>query len=144
MKYVRKDGGFMDSELTHRKQLKKELLLLVLICLSMMLCSCDSRAGQYPYQVADEWACNVPCFILTYSNNQEYGKLKLEDETINVDVWFGLGDYWVLPKNSVAYDDRLLGGKWKYRKGDLVLSIEEDFLFEGKYSELVFSPVYSD
>lgn len=52
--------------------------------------------------------------------------------------------FWVYPADSNYHDDRLFSGRWRYRKGDLVLIVEEDFVFGGEYSEIVLSPRSQD
>ena len=123
-------------------------LIVIIICLIILtsLCSCDTRAGRYPFQIADNWKCSSPEFSLSYSTGadnqkQENEQLIWNGQTIDVDVMFGLGDYCVYPIDSVDYGDRLLTGTWKYRAGDLVLIIKEDFIFGNQYKELVFSPI---
>lgn len=123
-------------------------LIVIVMCLIIMinLCSCDMRAGRYPFQIADNWKCTSPEFSLSYSadaDKQKQGNEQLiwNGLTIDVDIMFGLGDYCVYPIDSAAYSDRLLSGTWKYRDGDLILIIKEDFIFGNQYTELVFSPV---
>ena len=136
-------GGFMDSELI-LKWMRKTIALLAMIALCICwFCACDTIHGKYPFQVATKWVCDNPYFLLSYPENKkdnEHGELQLGTEIITVDITFGLGDYCVYPVHSVHYDDRLLTGLWDYRNGNLVLSIDEDYLFENQYSELIFAP----
>ena len=124
-------------------------LIGIIICLiiPISLCSCDMRAGQYPFQMANYWKCPSPEFSLSYwtdadNRKQEDAQLIWNGQTIDVDIMFGVGDFCVYPADSLAYSDRLLSGLWKYRAGDLILIIKEDFIFGNQYKELVFSPVF--
>ena len=90
--------------------------------------------------------CLTPKISLIYPEHDgngatKYETIEWENEILSIDIMFGLGDYCVYPVDSVAYEDRLFNGTWKYRNGNLILLIEEDFLFDNKFSELVFSPV---
>ena len=140
-------GGFMDLGLIRRAFLKRVRCITLLTCLFVFLCGCDGRAGQYPYDLSASWMCNEPHFVLQYYADEEKsfelekGLIELPEVAIEVDISFGMGDFWVLPIDSKAYEDRLLSGTWSYRRGDLILKIQEDFLFDHQYSELVLSPV---
>ena len=97
------------------------------------------------------WQCEDPRFSLAYSRDEkgflvQHEELEWNNETMLVDVCFvhGVRKYEVYldsPSPYVRHEDRLFSGTWKYRRGDLVLIIEDDFLFDNRYSELVFSPV---
>ena len=74
-------------------------LIVVVMCLTIMtnLCSCDMRAGKYPFQIANNWKCTSPEFLLSYSigsdnQKQESEQMIWNGQTIYVDVMFGLGD----------------------------------------------------
>lgn len=137
----------MDLELIRRVYLKRIRYITFLACLLMFFCSCDGKAGQYPSDLSNGWMCNDPYFVLQYYSDEEKsyelekGLIKSSDAAIEINISFGMGDFWVLPIDSNAYDDRLLSGTWNYRRGDLILKIKEDFLFDYQYSELVLSPV---
>ena len=137
----------MECELTHKKNHKSISLFLICILVCSLFCSCDLRYGKYPSDIAAQWTSETPHLALTYSVNSNgeivtHEELEFENELIAVDILFGLGDYCVYPINSSAYKDRLFSGRWKYRKGNLVLIIKEDFIFENQYSEIVLAPSY--
>lgn len=129
------------------KQFQNKLIVIIMCSLILInLCSCDMRAGRYPFQMANYWKCPSPEFSLSYwtdadNRKQEDAQLIWNNQIIGVIVAFGVGDFCVYPADSLAYSDRLLSGLWKYRAGDLILVIKEDFIFENQYKELVFSPV---
>lgn len=138
------DGGYMVLGLILKKHRLGFNLFIVFLCL--FFCSCDSRAGQYPFQVSSEWRCDTIEFSLSYStdvsgNKQENEVLIWGNETFPVNIAFGLGDFCVFPDGSVKYDERLFSGTWKYEGSKLVLEIEEDFLFNNQFSELSFTPL---
>lgn len=100
---------------------------------------------EYPWERGSHWVCEDPDFTLSYSVNS-LGSMVSEEiliwegREIRVDLAMGQGYYAVFPKYSNHYDDRLLTGTWKFKRGNLVLRIEEDFIFDNQYKELVFHP----
>lgn len=133
----------MDIELILKRKFKEWIsIALVLVMLTYLLCGCDSRAGRYPRYKGSEWVCDDPYFTISYADNPMGDVILVwNNETIAADLVFSLGTYCVFPANSSHYDDRLFNGTWNYRKGDLVLFIREDLIFDGQYTELVFSKV---
>ena len=122
------------------------LITLVILLGVFLLWVSNSVNRNYPYHVASMWQCDDPHFSLIYTRTENgmltsYEELEWGNETIPVDVCFLMREYDVFPAASSAYEDRLFSGTWKYRDGAFVLIIKEDFLFDNKYSELVFSPV---
>lgn len=129
--------------------IRKQRPFWVLICLAVLtvlfLCGCDPRSGQYPFQKAESWSSADPAISLHYTQNEDNTwtfaeELRWNNDTIEIDVAMQSDAYCVYPADSSHYDDRLFSGHWKYRKGNLVLIIEEDFLFDGAYSEIVLVP----
>lgn len=127
-------------------KLKYICYMLCVLFIAALFSGCDPYAGSYPFLVESEWICNDPYMILTYYENSngmlsatEY--LTWNGVQLEVDLKFQANSYCISPEDSTDYDERLLRGTWEYRNGDLVLIIEEDFLFENQYAELVFSPV---
>ena len=146
------DYVFMDSEWTLKRKRKRCILIVITVVIALFLWSYwDYCAGSrnYPYHVAPMWQCDDPYFLLVYTREENgaltcHEALEWNNETNVVDVGFLMREYDVYPAETSAYADRLFSGTWKYRKGNLVLMIEEDFLFDYQYSELVFSPVSAD
>lgn len=138
----------MDSESAPKKKSGKWILLITLAILLgvFFLWRSNSASRNYPFHVASMWQCDDPHFSIVYSREENgiltsYEELEWNNETMQVEICFLMRDYDVYPATSSAYEDRLFSGTWKYRHGDFVLLIEEDFLFNNTYSELVFSPV---
>ena len=46
--------------------------------------------------------------------------------------------FWIWLPGTPTEDKIMVRGTWKYRHGDLVFTIKEDNLFDGKYKEFVF------
>ena len=139
----------MALELIRNFKKFNRILALCSITVIFLLCGCDAKYGKYPYDRASYWYCSEPEFSIECSTNEfgvlvDSAVLNWGNEEILVDVDFQTSLFWVLPANSEKYDDRLLSGSWEYKKDNLVLFIDEDFLFEGQYSKLVFSPISSD
>lgn len=141
------DGGYMDSELTPKKKTRKWILITLVILLGMVFLWRNNSANRnYPFHIASMWQCDDPHFSIIYTREENgilisYEELEWNNKTMQVEICFLMSDYDVYPATSSAYEDRLFSGTWKYRDGDFVLIIKEDFLFDNKYSELVFSPV---
>lgn len=130
----------MDIVLTPNRIKKSVVILILLVFITVFFCACDE-----PYNVSENWISEDPYFLLCYSRDTDGiliqdEQLELDGELINVDLMFGRGVYCVYPQDSNNYDERLLSGTWKYRNGDLVLEIEEDFVFSNQYSELILIP----
>lgn len=137
----------MESVLIRQPRLYIVLRFSILaVCILILFTACDPKAGKYPYSEDSEWICTDPYFVLSYSRISQGGFVEIEyleweDTTIAVDVKYQSSGFWVYPKGSNVYDERLLSGTWKYRKGNLVFFIDEDFVFNNQFSELVFTPV---
>lgn len=136
------------------RRLRKWLLLLYILFTGFLILSIAHQNKinrSYPYFIAPNWHCGEPSFTLSYST--EGHRLISSDEILEwngvvmpVDVEFLMTAYCVYPDTSASYqdyDDRLFSGTWKYRNGNFILIIEEDFIFDHQFSELVFSPAVS-
>lgn len=137
----------MVSKLNLKKRRKWMLIVLaVLLGLLTFWCNYASQSRNYPYHVASAWQCNNPHFSITYSREENgtltsYEELEWNNKTMKVSLCFLMKEYYVYRAASSDYHDRLFSGTWKYRNGDLILILDEDFLFGNQYRELVFSPV---
>lgn len=135
----------MALESTRKSCAKKAIMAIVFFVCVTMLCGCDLPFKQYPHEKASYWSCDDPKIILNYSKDDQDNwilseQIHLDSETIEVSVAMRGNIYCVYPDDSAYYSDRLFRGKWKYRKGNLVLIIEEDFLFDGQYDEIILVP----
>lgn len=123
-------------------------VLVLLLAFVVSWCIYAKRSRNYPYYVANTWQCNDPPFTLTYGKD-EYGRLtkfaelEWDNETIEVEIGFLMRECTAFPagRDILAHSDRLFTGTWRYRNGDFVITIHEDFIFGNQYKELVFSPV---
>lgn len=105
---------------------------------------------KYPYYQSSYWYCEEIDFAFYYEY-YENGRMKSltyplewEGETLSVIVDFVI-DNWYIDlddgDNQTTVDEQLLSGTWLYEQGNLILKINEDHLFGGRYRELVFIPV---
>ena len=121
--------------------------LIVLVIVSMLLlCGCDPRSGRYPFQKAENWHSDDPQISLCYAKDSSgnwsfHHTLIWENEEQEISIGMQASYYCVYPANSSHHDDRLFSGSWKYRNGNLVLIVEEDFVFDGKYSKIILKPL---
>ena len=118
-------------------------IAVCVITLLLLLAGCDPYAGEYPFLEEAEWICDDPRFVIQYtkgadSRMNEHIFFEWDGEVIEADLSFRAQIYVASPIGSTLHDDRFFGGEWEYRNGDLVLIIQEDFIFDGKYKELVF------
>lgn len=143
------DYGFMVSVLTRKRKFGILILILALIVVSTLLVQYQNAKNRYyPYYASSNWRCEDPSFSLSYSTDgnallSSYEVIEWNGEVIEVDICFLMREFCIYPATSSSYqsyDDRLLSGTWKYRNGNFVLIVIEDFVFDNKYSELVFYP----
>lgn len=127
-----------------RTGLRLRILALFLI-LMLSLSGCDPFVGKYPCDSEATWVCHDPKIVLeyTYVGGHLYRKEVIEynGEEIFIEAGYRGGYFYALPRNSNYYSDRLLTGEWKYVDGNLVIEVEEDYLFGWRYPELVFERV---
>ena len=139
----------MVFELTRKKYLLIATLCVLFLICTILFCGCDPRSGKYPFQKGEQWYSEDPQISLNYSKQEDgtweiYETLLCDGKIKEIDLAMHSSDFWVYPADSNYHDDRLFSGRWKYRKGDLVLIVEEDFVFGGKYSEIVLSQILQD
>ena len=135
----------MEYELIHKGRLYC-VVLSITVLFVLLLCGCDPRSGQYPFQKAEYWESYDPPITLRYAQNDDHTWSSLEElhwkgDFIKIDMARQSDYFCVYPAESSNHGDRLFAGSWKYRKGNLVLIIKEDFIFGNQYSEIVLVPV---
>lgn len=136
----------MGSGLTRKWKNIKPIMIPLLAIIVILLCRSISDNRKYPYLVEEQWVCTKPYATLSYIRDDSNALLSseiivLDNQTIEVEIGFLMREYCVYLKDCSSYDDRLFSGTWKYEGENLVLTIDEDFLFDNRYSKLVFSPV---
>lgn len=124
------------------------IFLVIVILVSFAACDGYAVLEKYPYYQSDCWYCKEIDFTFYYDCDED-GLMKpiesypliINGETLYVFIDF-MGSNWFLDldnkDNNISQEERLLFGTWLYRKGDLVLIVEKDNLFDWKYTELVF------
>ena len=138
----------MVSVSTKTKRMKLLPVLLIMV-VSMLCMGCDPYYDRYPYRTGLEWVCSDPNFTISYiykpnGTFTQEAFLEADGEMMAVEVCFQSIIFEVYPRNSNHFSDRFFTGEWKYRGGNLVLKIDEDFIFDHQYKEFVFSPVNAD
>lgn len=121
------------------------IILFILVCIITSY-GCDPCHNNYPYNIASAWVCENPPISLSYVT--ESSGLTTQKETIfwggatlEIDLLFQSDFYTAYPANSTVHDERLFSGSWYYCDNNLVLSVEEDFIFDYQFDELVFVPL---
>lgn len=112
----------------------------------LLFAGCDPRSGKYPFQKSERWYSEDPQISLCYTKNSDgawsfYHILVLENDELEISIGMQSSYYCVYPADSMHHDDRLFSGSWNYRNGNLVLIVEEDFIFDGKYSKIILKPI---
>lgn len=97
----------------------------------------------YPEEKAKLWICENPHFEMSYSGIPSETYLEWEGEIIP--VFIGLRssniDVYRQSEDSVTRDeDILFRGQWRYDGKNMVVEIQDDRIFDGAYTELVFVP----
>lgn len=121
------------------------IVCVVFLIFSVLFSGCDPRSGKYPFQQGEQWYSEEPQICLNYSK-QEDGTWEMHETLLyngslkEINLAMHSSDYCVYPADSNHHDDRLFSGTWKYRNGNLVLIVEEDFAFDGKYSKIILKP----
>ena len=125
---------------------KRVCIILFLLIFVIASYGCDPCYNSYPYHIASAWVCENPPISLTYKT--ESSGLTSQKETIlwngstlEIDLLFQSDFYTAYPANSTVHDERLFRGSWYYRDNNLVLSVDEDFIFDYQFDELVFVPL---
>lgn len=119
---------------------------VLLVLVFAVLCSgCDPYYNNYPHDKATGWICTNPFISLSY-NTDSNGTLSQEEIliweelTLEIDLVFQSNLFTMYPANTTSHDERLISGSWYYRNGNLILTIDEDFIFEHQFKELVLEP----
>ena len=130
-----------------RKVRKAVLVALVLFVIGYVLWAAfqiSFTLQDPPEFVATEWVCETPYVRLSLGmNNPDNCELEYCGEIIPFDIGFLYDDYEVFPAGSVSGDSLLFSGEFRYsiNKKKLIFTINHDYLFDGKYKKLVFTPV---
>lgn len=122
-----------------------------MVCAFFLICTilfsgCDPRSGKYPHQRSEQWCSEEPQISLNYSKREdgtwEFNETLLYNGSLKeINLAMHSSYYCVYPADSNHHGDRLFSGSWKYRSGNLVLIVEEDFIFDGKYSKIILKPI---
>ena len=125
------------------------VICALLLLYAVLFSGCDPRSGKYPFQKCEQWYSEEPQISLNYSKREDgtwkmYETLLYDGEVKEIELAMHSYDFWVYPAPSghvINHDDLLFSGSWKYRNGNLVLIVEEDFIFDGKYSKIILKPL---
>ena len=134
----------MEFALTRIRRWAATILLLSIIVLCLSGCTLRDTSI---FSKEITMQCDAPYMITTYikaengaGSRETY--LEIDGELHKV------GLYHVSTIFTVHLEDRtptaseiLISGVWEERKGDLILYIEEDFVFDNQYEKIVLKPV---
>lgn len=131
--------------------MKKFLNLISTIIVVGICCGCyGSRdpVKPYPWYRADCWYCEEIDMTIRFSVDKHgniagstNSQLISGDMMIDVGIGFqhdSVGFLSDLDGDGMA--ERILDGTWIYRGENMVIQIQEDAIFSGEYTELIFVP----
>lgn len=113
---------------------------VVLSIFSLMGCTAHKT---YPREKASLWICEDPHFEINYAGDASETYLEWEGEKYVVALGLHASSFDVFLRsddNVLHHENILLRGSWRYKKGNVVVKITEDNIFNGAYKELVFVP----
>lgn len=113
--------------------------ICALFVLSVLFLMGGSDYRTYPHQKASVWICEDPYFV--FSTQEDYFVWEGEKYEAYIRMKASYFDVYLASENFVISDENLLfRGSWRYKKGNMVVKITEDNIFDGAYKELVFVP----
>ena len=108
-------------------------------CLLILSLIGGSDYRTYPHQKASVWICEDPYFV--FSTQEDYFVWEGEKYEVYVRMHAHYFSVYRASENFVISDEYLLfHGSWRYKKGNMVVKITEDNIFDGAYKKLIFVP----
>ena len=102
---------------------------------------------EYPYERANRWICVEPEISLDFSNNRSTGCLKWSGEEFLISVGMRANSFQAYQidalQEEVLYLEQeklLFAGEWRYEGRNLIVTINQDNIFDGVYTKLIFNP----
>lgn len=119
------------------------MTLLLSLCIWFMHGGSDYKV--YPDEKASTWTCDDPRIEIHFQNKViTEGYLEWNDEKIPIVIGMQSSAFNVYRSSSgqieLREEDILFRGYWHYEGTNMVVEIGNDSIFNGVYSELVFSP----
>ena len=113
--------------------------ICALFVLSVLFLMGGSDYRTYPHQKASVWICEDPYFV--FSTQEDYFVWEGEKYEVHIMMKASHFNVYLVSENFVISQENLLfRGSWRYKKGNMVVKITEDNIFDGAYKELVFVP----
>ena len=108
-------------------------------CLLILSMIGGSDYRTYPHQKASVWICEDPYFV--FSTQEDYFVWEGEKYEVHIMMKASYFSVYRASENFVISDEYLLfHGRWRYKKGNMVVKITEDHIFDGAYKKLIFVP----
>lgn len=108
-------------------------------CLLILSMIGGSDYRTYPHQKASVWICEDPYFV--FSTQEDYFVWEGEKYEVHIMMKASYFSVYRASENFVISDEYLLfHGRWRYKKGNMVVKITEDHIFDGAYEKLIFVP----
>lgn len=120
------------------------LLSIVVLCLS----GCTLRDTSI-FNKEITMQCEDPYFVTTYSKTENgtgtrETYLEIDGEVYEVALYYRSTIFAVhMQADTSTKSEILLSGTWKEHKGNLILYVEEDSVFENQYETIVLRPMDS-
>ena len=108
-------------------------------CLLILSLIGGSDYRTYPHQKASVWICEDPYFV--FSTQEDYFVWEGEKYEVHIMMKASYFSVYRASENFVISDEYILfHGRWRYKKGNMVVKITEDHIFDGAYKKLIFVP----
>lgn len=101
----------------------------------------DFRA--YPFQKADHWVCEEPHFEIDFEDQTSGSYIEWNGRIYRVEVGIHADsfDVFLQSEDGLWYQENIiLRCTWEYEGDTMKVKIDDDHLFDGAYTELVFTP----
>ena len=101
-------------------------------CLLILSLIGGSDYRTYPHQKASVWICEDPYFV--FSTQEDYFVWEGEKYEVHIMMKASYFSVYRASENFVISDEYILfHGRWRYKKGNMVVKITEDHIFDGAY-----------
>lgn len=126
----------------------KRIIFAIMLLITLGGCDGFGMLHRYPWYKFETWYCSEIRMRIEFVVDEKgdlseapVGYIEYEDYTQSCLLSFQGSTIWFcLEPDGQNVSEPLLVGSWKIQKDNLVITIDDDQLFEGRYSELLFAP----
>ena len=104
-------------------------------------CWAEATIEHIPTKKANHWVCEAPRFEIDFNDQASGTHIEQNNETYYVALHADYFDVFLQSEDDVLREENILLGCYlKYENDSMIVTIAEDHLFDGAYTELVFTP----